>query len=937
MNHEDHDVLLGLNWFVSTGAGLFPAEKILKFPGLKIRLDTIGRIDQDKTFISDSDDENEYEVYVTEILDNEDIEEDSWEFNDTVIEIGAHEGMTKKDKLDYETKISKLIKGLVAEDAKSLGVCKLREHAIDTGDIPPIYLRPYRKSMSERETLKNEINIMLDAGIIEPSRSPWSSPVVLVPKKNGKKRFCVDYRKLNLVTKSIQWPLPRIQDIMDRLAGSSIFTTWDLTSGYWQMLVAENSREKTAFSTPDGHYQFIRMPFGLKNAPADFSRLMHQVLGDLSFVEIYLDDITIHSKTVEEHMRHLEVAASRLKEANLKLNAGKCTWMARQVKLLGFMVSGDGVCMDPDKIEAISKRVPPKDVKGVQTWLGICNYYRRHVKDFAKIAAPLVELLKKDVPFEWGNEQQISFEKLKIGLVSYPILKHPDFSKKFIISTDASGFALGAVLAQIDENKIEYAVAYASRAMKGAELHYGITEKECLAVVWAIKQFRVYLYGTHFTVITDHSALAWLMNITDPTGRLARWSIYLQAYDFTIVHRAGIKHSNADTLSRPVLVVTRSAAKARDNSPTEISRENYNQNVDPTEDELLIYRLKTGKNKSGIATKHAKRLDKLSLQYKLENGTLFYKKPNSDIFLTLPKRDEREQIIIRAHLLGHFQAEATFKRLNEKYFWKNMFNDIEKVVEKCDECREFHKTPPVENKAIAIPVRGMFERIGMDLVFGLPETEDGFVGMLVITEYLSKFVWVTPIKSKTAIEIAKTFWKYVGLFGPPKILLTDQGTEFNNEIMSKLVKLAGIEHRITSAYHPRTNGQTERFNRTMVEMLSKYTRNTLEINYAKALENISKQQEKQVRIQNDNHKTTEEKLEKGTYVYVRTTGLHDKLYPRYRGPFRIIDVTKHGNYIIENILKERMADTYPRQRLKVVSHNDENLDNIWRIQKIIKH
>ena len=440
--------------------------------------------------------------------------------------------MTKKDKLDYETKISKLIKGLVAEDAKSLGVCKLREHAIDTGDIPPIYLRPYRKSMSERETLKNEIKIMLDAGIIEPSRSPWSSPVVLVPKKNGKKRFCVDYRKLNLVTKSIQWPLPRIQDIMDRLAGSSIFTTWDLTSGYWQMLVAENSREKTAFSTPDGHYQFIRMPFGLKNAPADFSRLMHQVLGDLSFVEIYLDDITIHSKTVEEHMRHLEVAASRLKEANLKLNAGKCTWMARQVKLLGFMVSGDGVCMDPDKIEAISKRVPPKDVKGVQTWLGICNYYRRHVKDFAKIAAPLVELLKKDVPFEWGNEQQISFEKLKMGLVSYPILKHPDFSKKFIISTDASGFALGAVLAQIDENKIEYAVAYASRAMKGAELHYGITEKECLAVVWAIKQFRVYLYGTHFTVITDHSALAWLMNITDPTGRLARWSIYLQAYDF---------------------------------------------------------------------------------------------------------------------------------------------------------------------------------------------------------------------------------------------------------------------------------------------------------------------------------------------------------------------------------------------------------------------
>ena len=279
---------------------------------------------------------------------------------------------------------------------------------------------------------------MMEAKIIEVSRSPWSSPVVLVPKKNGKKRFCVDYRKLNLITKSVQWPLPRIQDIMDRLAGSVIFTTWDLTSGYWQMLMADSNKEKTAFSTPDGHYQFIRMPFGLKNAPAEFSRLMHQVLGDLTFVEIYLDDITIHSKTLEEHIEHIEIAAQRLREANLKLNGSKCTWMAKQVKLLGFLVSKEGVAMDPDKVEAISNRTPPKDVKGVQVWLGICNYYRRHVKDFAKIASPLVDMLRKDAIFKWGKDEQESFEKLKQGLVSYPVLKHPDFARQFIISTDAS-------------------------------------------------------------------------------------------------------------------------------------------------------------------------------------------------------------------------------------------------------------------------------------------------------------------------------------------------------------------------------------------------------------------------------------------------------------------------------------------------------------------
>ena len=789
---------------------------------------------------------------------------------------------------------------------------------------------------------------------------------------------------------------------MDRLAGSVIFTTWDLTSGYWQMLMADSNKEKTAFSTPDGHYQFIRMPFGLKNAPAEFSRLMHQVLGDLTFVEIYLDDITIHTKTLEEHIEHIEIAAQRLREANLKLNGSKCTWMAKQVKLLGFLVSKEGVAMDPDKVEAISNRTPPKDVKGVQVWLGICNYYRRHVKDFAKIASPLVDMLRKDAIFKWGKDEQESFKKLKQGLVSYPVLKHPDFARQFIISTDASGFAMGAVLAQIDDNKTEYAVAYASRSLKGAELNYHITEQECLAVVWAIKQFRVYVYGTKFKVITDHAALAWLMNIVDPTARLARWSIYLQAYEFEIIHRKGIKHTNADTLSRPVMVITRSASRKATETAEDAQDEDLNTKLDPTEDGLLLYRLEKGKNKPGIANKHAKRLDKLSQQYKLENGTLLIRKPDSNKYLIYPRKNERNELIEKAHLLGHFQAEATFKRLAEAYFWKNMIDDITTHIEKCEECREFHKIPAIEQKAMAIPIRGIFERIGIDLVFGLPETTDGYVGLVVITEYLSKYVWVLPIKSKTGKEIAKCLLKYIGIFGPPKRILSDQGTEFNNETVRKLINLTGTEHRITSSYHPRTNGQTERFNRTMIEMLSKFTRNDnlswpewipfvcfcyntkthtstkytpfelmfgrkannfsnfqntgdmdleeslkergkeirelIEVNHVKALENIQKQQERQVKTQNSSHRTTDEQLSVGTKVYVRTTGINDKLFPRYRGPFTIVEVTKLGNYIIENVLHERMADTYPRQRLKVISDKD-NLDeeNIMRVQKIINH
>ncbi len=295
---------------------------------------------------------------------------------------------------------------------------------------------------------------------------------------------------------------------------------------------------------------------------------MFTVLGHLSnFVEIYLDDITIHSKNYEDHLNHIETVAACLKEANLKIKPSKCKWICTEISLLGHIVSGGTVRMDPKKIDAIQLRTPPKNMKQVQQYLGICNYYRRFIQDYAKMAKPMFNLLKTDKEFKWDDEAQISFDNLKKALVSYPILRQPDWERPFQLFTDASGFALGAVLSQrCPKTNQEYACAYASRLLKGAEMHYGITEKECLAVVWAIRQFRVYLLGSHsFEVITDHSALAWLINIKDPTGRLARWAVYLQAYEFTIVHRKGIIHCNADTLSRPpieVNAVTRAQTRA---------------------------------------------------------------------------------------------------------------------------------------------------------------------------------------------------------------------------------------------------------------------------------------------------------------------------------------------------------------------------------------
>ena len=364
-------------------------------------------------------------------------------------------------------------------------------------------------------------------------------------------RFCTDYRALNKVTPQDPFPLPRIDDVFDRLTGSVFFTTIDLKSGYWQIELDEETIPKTAFSTPDGHYEYLRMPFGIRNAPAEFSRIMQQVLGHLPFVQIYLDDITIHSKTFEEHLDHLTKVFKCLQEADLKVNYKKCNFASKKISLLGHIVSANGIEADPSKVQAVKEMKSPTDLKELQRFLGMTGYYRKFIEGYAGVAQPLYHLLRKKNKWNWTDNQERAFKELIEKLVSAPILRLPNPSKPMKVYTDASGHALGAILAQVDNEGREYVCQYESRLLKGPEVHYGISEKECLGIVWAIRKFRPYLYGTKFQVITDHSALKWLMTIKDPTGKLARWSIYLQGYDFEIIHRKGEAHLNVDILSRP--------------------------------------------------------------------------------------------------------------------------------------------------------------------------------------------------------------------------------------------------------------------------------------------------------------------------------------------------------------------------------------------------
>ena len=443
-------------------------------------------------------------------------------------------------------------KDLFARSMAELKQTDKGEHIIITENVPPIKRRAYRTAPKEDEFIENEIKEMLEQDLIQPSKSPWSFPVVVVKKKNGKNRFCVNYKPLNDITKKDSYPLPRIDEILDGLQNAQWFTTLDLASGYWQIKVRPEDQEKTAFTTKFGIYEFKVMPFGLCNAPATFQRTMDYVLGDIKgkFVMVYLDDVIIYSKTFEDHMIHLKEVLKRIEDAQLRLKAEKYYFAASKLQFLGHVVGKNGIEPDPEKVDKIVNYSSPINLRDLRGALGLFSYYRRFIKNFSQIADPLYELLKKDVPYQWTERQQQAFDILKERLSSAPIVRYPNMEKPFLLYTDASGTGLGAVLSQQD-GKEEYVVAYASRTLSPAEKNYGITEKECLAIIWAVKYFRHYLYGSKFTIITDHSALKWLLNSSGETAnrRLERWKITLSEYEYDIKYRKGTKHSNADALS----------------------------------------------------------------------------------------------------------------------------------------------------------------------------------------------------------------------------------------------------------------------------------------------------------------------------------------------------------------------------------------------------
>ena len=721
---------------------------------------------------------------------------------------------------------------LFALTPAELGRTSWVTHNINTGEHPPIKQHPRRIPFSLRRTLDQLVDEMLDQGVIAPSSSPWASPVVLVSKKDGSTRFCVDYRKLNAITKLDVYPLPRIDDSLDLLAGTQYFTSLDLASGYWQVGMEESSQEKTAFTTHRGLYEFQVMPFGLCNAPATFQRLMEGVLKDLVQRKclIYLDDILVIGRTFAEHLANLREVFKRLWDAGLRLKQAKCKVVQQAVEFLGYIVSRSGISTDPRKIVAVKEYPAPQDAKALKSFLGLASYYRRFVPLFSSVAKPLYALTRKDTAFVWSAECEAAFAKLRTLLTTAPVLAYPQFDREFLLETDASGAGLGAVLSQKQNDATNRPISYASRTLQPHEQNYGISELEALGVVWAVKHYRHYLYGHRCIVFTDHEALRSLLHTPHPSGKLAQWGMALQELDLQIEYRPGNSNARADALSRyPVSLLSCGHGALEDEEVVIAAIENADepeltlgerQQADPMLQDIILY------HESGKLPVEETRARELVLGrdlFALQDGVLYRVQPDKTLRIVPPTND-RYKLFQEVHsgvFAGRLRTAKTHSTLSRHYWWPGIRRDVTQWCRECLQCATRGTGRIVKPPLSPIPVGGPFDRVGVD-VLQLPKTRSGNKYVIVFMDYLTKWPEAFATPDQTAPTIAKVFVEHVvSRHGVPNQLLSDRGPAFLSRLFLEVCAVLGTKKVNTSAYHPQTDGLVERFNRTLTDMLAK--------------------------------------------------------------------------------------------------------------------
>ena len=685
-----------------------------------------------------------------------------------------------------------------------------------------IYTPAYRLPHSKREAVESSIAEMIRQGIVRSSNSPWNSPLFLIPKRGGTLRPVVDFRKLNAVTVPDRLPMPVMGDVLQSLGqGNIVFTTLDLKSAFWQIPLAEDSKPMTAFSTLTGHYEFNRMPFGLRNAPSTLQRLMYSIFHDQIGKDlfVYLDDLIVFSKDLDSHLATLNKVLDTLAKAGLKIEINKCSFLKCNISFLGHSIDRDGLHMLRDKVKAVQDFPTPRNPDNVRSFLGLASFYRNFIRNFAKRAAPLTKLTRHGTEFVWGTQEETCFQDLKHALTSYPILTFPNYTKPFHLTTDASTSGLGAVLQQEDDSGRKRVIAFASRAVSPAESNYSVTELEALSVVWALKHYKYMILGYEIHVHTDHKPLLGFLQDRHLQGKLSRWCLTIQEFNPTLHYIQGKDNRVADSLSRNVpthsvtaAVVTPDAPLLPTYSPQDLQAEQRN---DPVWS-IILQRLQSGTpirpSQSPVP------IDELFI----EHDILHRKTPSGNIQMIIPQSlvPPTLHLVHNAPIAGHPGRDKTLTEARRKFYWQTMSSDVTRHVALCPTCAQFRGSAAGQQPMLEVPLPAEpWDTIGIDLL-KLPKSLNGSEYLLVTVDLFSRYSILTPLKDKTAESVARALVDSVFCtFNVPRRIVSDNGTEFKNELMEKIEQIYGIDRCYTTAFHPQGNGLVERTNRKILEIL----------------------------------------------------------------------------------------------------------------------
>jgi len=743
------------------------------------------------------------------------------------------------------------------------------KHHIKTKDDLPIYTKSYRYPEVHRAEVQKQITEMLRDGVIRQSFSPWSSPIWIVPKKldsSGKQkwRLVIDYRKLNQKTIDDRYPLPNITDILDKLGKSIYFSTIDLASGFHQIEINKKDIPKTAFSVESGHYEFIRMPFGLKNAPCTFQRVMDNVLRDFlgKFCLVYMDDIIVYSTSLQEHLENLTSVFTRLQEANFKIQLNKSEFLQKQVSFLGHIVSSDGVRPNPDKIRAIKQFPIPKTAKQIKTFLGLLGYYRKFIQDFSKLTKPLTECLRKGNKIIIDSKYKECFEMCKNILCNDPVLQYPDFSKEFILTTDASNVALGAILSQgpIGSDK---PICYASRTLNKTEQNYSTIEKELLGIVWATKYFRPYLFGRKFKVITDHKPLTWLFSLKEPNSKLVRWRLKLEEFDYEVIYKKGKENSNVDALSRVELHANEALPNIDnlDISTVHSAEEDFESGIHISERPLNEFsnQLILTKTDSTQIKKQTKILFKKKhrvtvfhnfsninslidiitdhLNTKRVTAVLtddntfkifqtafskFFADKGLKVVRSMSLLEDVTELDIQEHIINNYHSKSNHRGINEthnhlkrEYYFPKMLQLITRIINKCEVClkNKYERSPEKTKFELTETPSKPLEIVHIDIYFVHKEI------FLTVIDKFSKFASAYLLKTRNSLHIIQSLKHFFSHHGIPKLIISDNGLEFSSSLFKQFLELYNISHHLTSIKNSTGNSPVERLHSTLTEII----------------------------------------------------------------------------------------------------------------------